>query len=909
MSRLPRAKSAVPAERATADETLISWAGKRPPWARDALRRHATSAGYALSAEDKAAITERVRHAAGFELQDIPACEPLAPEHVKATATTETRTLLCSLGPAKHLNRLAADQQMRFALDGLTVIFGDNGSGKSGYARVAKKMCRSLSKDDLLGNVFADGPNAPAEIMVRYQTDNASVTEITWTDGSPTPPPFANIAVFDAANARLYVDRQNRISYLPTEISLLQQHGEHCAEMDGIFKAEIAAVQKRVKVPLPGGYSAGGEIAKLLSRLDPKPTMLPTVDEIKGLAEPQNGDETELQRLQRDLANDPAELARRSRRFKTLLEQYANQFTVAEKALSSQKMTDLEEKYSIARTTAEAAALAATELFASAPLNQGIGSDPWRHMFEYAKAFARVNGASGDKLPDEIGSPCSLCQEPLTEAGAARIKSFNDFVTGEATRAADAARESLDGAIKAIHAAQIPSKSQAELALAEFGAINEARKALASEIAARCDALIKRRNALLAAATDGNFEPITTLDNGVCDKIAADVAALDTEAMAYDQATADDGARASERAKLDKLRDRKKLADELPTVLARLEDLQTIERLKKCSGEVDTAAISRQITSLRRSLVMKGLRQSIENEIKALDLAHIPLEISDRSDEGESLFGVGLKAAAVVANNKVLSEGEQRALALACFFAEAGTSAGKHGVIIDDPVSSLDHGRIRRVAARIVAEAADGRQVVVFTHNILFFNELIEAAARQSPQVPVLRNFISKTESEGFGLVSETEEPWIIQAVNKRVTVLRERLKAYDNVADFENDSWRRTVTDFYTHLRETWERLVEEVLLGKVVERFNSDVRTMSLKGVVVDDEDYKTIYHAMARVSERSGHDMAGGRAVALPRLADMKADLDELDQYRAKAQKRKTDTSKVRQALEEPPKASVA
>jgi hypothetical protein len=39
----------------------------------------------------------------------------------------------------------------------------------------------------------------------------------------------------------------------------------------------------------------------------------------------------------------------------------------------------------------------------------------------------------------------------------------------------------------------------------------------------------------------------------------------------------------------------------------------------------------------------------------------------------------------------------------------------------------------------------------------------------------------------------------------------------------------------FYTDLRETWERLVEEVLLGKVVEQFNRDVKTQSLKGVVV--------------------------------------------------------------------------
>jgi hypothetical protein len=71
-------------------------------------------------------------------------------------------------------------------------------------------------------------------------------------------------------------------------------------------------------------------------------------------------------------------------------------------------------------------------------------------------------------------------------------------------------------------------------------------------------------------------------------------------------------------------------------------------------------------------------------------------------------------------------------------------------------------------------------------------------------------------------------------------------------LTDFETDEYRGLAKDFYTDLRETWERLVEEVLLGKVVERFNTDIRTQSLKGVVVDDDDYKTIYWAMKHVSE---------------------------------------------------------
>ena len=113
----------------------------------------------------------------------------------------------------------------------------------------------------------------------------------------------------------------------------------------------------------------------------------------------------------------------------------------------------------------------------------------------------------------------------------------------------------------------------------------------------------------------------------------------------------------------------------------------------------------------------------------------------------------------------------------------------------------------------------------------------------------------------------------------------------------------------FYTDLRETWERLVEEVLLSRVVERYGSDVKTQSLKGVVVEDEDYKTIFWAMKRVSERSGHDMAAAKNLPLPKIEDLKKDVTELDDYRTGLRRRSKAAEETRKQLEQPPKAATA
>ena len=892
-----------------AEQTLLEWAEKQSEWTRDALRRHALCAGSTLSDADKAAIVERVRYSAGFPVDPVPSCEPLTGDHLGSGKQPVSRAELCSLGPVQHLNRLAANQQLNFATNGITLIYGDNGSGKSGYARVTKKICRSLTADDLLGNVFDSGERHPAQVNIRYRLEgDSAVTEAIWVDGTPTPSPLAQISVFDTRNARLYIDQQNRIGFLPEDISMLQRHGALCSDMDAGFRKELSGIEKRVKVPLPAGYTAGGEVANLLASLDINAKReLPSADSIKMLAEWTEADAAELQGLETLLASDPVSLAARCRRAKAALEAFSVSIPLIELGLSKEAASGLEDLHASARTKAEAAALAATELFASHPL-QGVGQSAWRLMYDYAKAYAESLNGDQRQLPEDPGERCVLCQEPLTTEAAARVKGFNDFVAGTASKAAQEAREAYDQALANIRGVQISTKEQADLTLGEYGGINDPRKILAAEIAKYCAAAIARRDALLKATTPEAFSTLPALLADPTAKIATDISALEAEAKAFDEMAEQGTARIDERKRLAELRDRKKLSDDLETVLARRDDLDHMVKLKACCAAVETGDISRQITVLRRSLVMQDLEKRILSEIEAFDLMHIPFSVNDNSRDGQSFFGVILESAKPVPNNKVLSEGEQRALALACFLGEAGIDSGKHGLIVDDPVSSLDHTRIRRVAIRLVEEANAGRQIIIFTHNILFFNEVVDAAGRATPQVPVLRNFISKTESAGFGIISETDEPWVLLSVTKRIAALQLRLKTFDGVTDFDTDDWRRTAKDFYTDLRETWERLVEEVLLGKVVERFNTDIRTQSLKGVVVEDDDYKTVYWAMKKVSERSGHDMAAGRAIPVPRPIDMKADLDEIDAFRQKANKRRTDTEKKRKALEEPPPASV-
>ena len=98
-------------------------------------------------------------------------------------------------------------------------------------------------------------------------------------------------------------------------------------------------------------------------------------------------------------------------------------------------------------------------------------------------------------------------------------------------------------------------------------------------------------------------------------------------------------------------------------------------------------------------------------------------------------------------------------------------------------------------------------------------------------------------------------------------------------------------------------------MLLFRVVEQYGSDVKTQRSKGVVVDDEDNKTIFWAMKRASERSGHDMPAAKNIPLPKIEDLKKEVTALDDYRAGFRKRSKTAEETRNKLEQPPKASTA
>lgn len=883
---------------------LVEWAGNQSAWVGDSLRRIASAAHFSLSEQDEADILARVRGTAVGGGAAVPLCQPIGAAHLPGAATAADRVVLSEIGPVQHVDRLAEGQVLRFAGDGITLVFGENGSGKSGYTRIAKRFCRSISADDLKGNVFASAAR-PMTIHVKYRVGSANVVGLDWTPDMVTPAELRQISVFDSHNARLYVDQQNRIAYLPAEIAILEQHGVLCEKLQLQLTKEGAEFTARLKPGLPTGYTQGSVVGTLLTRLAPK-MLLPERQEIESLASLNEDEEAELVRIERELADDPVVLARQRRTDRKALARVSDYFRQFDEGLSDTVASQVTSFREEAATAAAAASLAAGANFVNEPL-PAVGGEAWRLLYDAALRYVASYDPLSLKLPDQPGDACLLCQQPLDGEGANRLARFNAFILGEATRRADETGAALAAAVEQIGALALPDVDVVADTLAGFAGSTSERRTLLDAILAALTTYEQRKTGLLAFAADA-AATVGELPASQTAQIDAEIAALEVEAAALDAAAAHSSAIDAKRQRLANLKDRRKLGQDLAIVLQRLADLTSLAAVAACQAQLATRAISGQVSKLRRELVTEKLSERIRAEIETLDLGHIPFTFNDSSQQGKSQFGVGLQGVTGYKNNRILSEGEQRALALACFLAEIGDDDASYGLIVDDPVSSLDQQRIRRVAKRLVAEATRGRQVIIFTHSLVFFNEVVAEAARVGSKAPLLTNIIRKTEASGFGVVEQNSEPWIVRGINLRITDLRTRAQAMAAETGLDDDALRRRAKDFYSDLRESWERAVEEVVLNKTIERLVPDVKTQSLKGVAVSDEDYRTIFFAMKKASERSGHDMAAGRDIPVPTPAEMLADVEELDAFRLDYVGRRKTISAARSAMEGPVKAQV-
>ena len=211
---------------------------------------------------------------------------------------------------------------------------------------------------------------------------------------------------------------------------------------------------------------------------------------------------------------------------------------------------------------------------------------------------------------------------------------------------------------------------------------------------------------------------------------------------------------------------------------------------------------------------------------------------------------------------------------------ELATAPHKSALVFDDPVSSLDRKWRHKVADRLVDEAKR-RQVIVFTHDLIFLNDITEGAEKAG--VPCGVRHIRR--SSGAVGVIDADLPWDDMKIMERIDSLEKQARAFiKNGADKEDDNFKRESRHFYDDLRAAWERALEEVAFADVVMRHRDYIKGRDLIRVSALTE---TDCAAWAQNFERccdyvAAHDASRGRNRAAPEPTELLADVQKLDSW---------------------------
>lgn len=850
-------------------DSILEWSSSRPAWQRDALRR--IIAEGKLSDQDKAELVQLCLKGQGAEGVILEAA-PLVAAHVPAAATAGSAITLVSIGQVSGVNRLAAGQTLPFAPSGITVVYGDNGVGKSGYARILKRACRARFVGDLLANAFDPAAAGVASATIAYNEGATPATPVAWANDGKPHATLSAVSVFDRDCATVHVRNENEVAFRPFGLDVPDELAAVCQAVKEALNAE----QTRLKgiqdtVFLQPTFNVDTPVGKILSSLKAT-TKLASLEEMARLSEDEEG---RLSQLNEDLARDPLRAATEQRAAAQTLHRFSNDLAAALSTTADEPLSRLLALAEDSRDKQAAAKLAAETAFGDAVIS-GVGEKTWRTLWEAARRYSVEVAYPRQPFPPEAtDTHCVLCLQTLPEDAAARMAAFECFVQADTEKAAGEAAREYQVALRAVETSPIriaafPLRRQLALKSKATGAA--VLRALAAARMRRWIALVSVDEPGTVHMPDSAPDPVPAVR-----QVVADMERYAGELMAAANPT---GRKVLEDER-NALRDRKALSVLLPKARAEIDRLAQLARLSKCVTETTTNAVTSLGNSIADQVITPRMRDRFQEEIQKLAASRVRVDIVRSGGKyGSPQYQVKLFANDRAKVHSVLSEGEQTCVALAVFLAELATAGHSSCLVFDDPVSSLDHRWRRKVAERLAEEAAV-RQIIVFTHDLVFLNDLQTLARQRS--VPIKEISLTQT-AAGAGIVHEGL-PWAGQKIPERLDNLEKDARAARLLYDAHDDEGYATaVSNFYNRLRSTWERALEDRAFCNVVNRHRDYIDAKNLKRVTVLTETDTAVWASGFKTccDVTDAHDPSRGRNASPPPPGDLLKHVGELKDW---------------------------
>lgn len=780
-------------------EVLAAWANEQDEWVRSIVRR-VLSSGRALEGDDLAAAYEHFRQEKGLDERILPVEPDLAVDATEEDA--ELPLAVTKLSEVAGVNALVSGSIIEPHAS-MTILFGENGTGKTGYSRIFKALAGSRTADTILGNI-EDTDEVAQSAKVEYTVGTDAKT-LTWS-GEQGVAPFTRMSIFDSPAVNFHVDDDLAYVYVPTVLALFNHVN---TALKGVHDQVDSAIR-----------NLGAGSTTLLSRFPRESTIYPLVETLGAAtdlaaldAHADRGTDVDqrIEVLRRAVAALEADTLAAEISDRQRVERVLRQAVMTGKAIGAlgveelnslrAQLADLRQDYRTFRS----------ELFVAADLP----ADPE----ETWDAFV----TTGDQYRSHLESlgvhdsdRCLYCRQQLSDPAKLLVTKYSDYLTDKISSDIASVEKSISGATAPILAIQF-------LDVAAFLDEHESRESKPS-VYANLVAIQTAFGLVTSAIEAGHSIDVHALSSvpTVAAELATTLTSVETEIadLKIQSANRSDALRERKR-ELAELTAAGELGKSWPTIQAQVERAKEADKLRVLGGKF--TALGRSVTELAKAASDQLINQNFEKlfveECRALRAPELRVEFvgrQGRAQRRKTLRGRHKPS-------KILSEGEQKVLALADFLAEARLAGITAPVIFDDPVSSLDHRRINEVGRRIASLAADN-QVIVFTHDIFFATTLLslfEASKRCA--------YFQITDDDGKGMVTRASGPrW--DSLSNLKTNINKTIEAARAV---EGEARAALVREGYDWIRSWCEVFAETELLAGVSQRYQPNIRMTTLSSI----------------------------------------------------------------------------
>ncbi|WP_430408797.1 AAA family ATPase [Kordia sp.] len=818
--------------------------------------------------------------------------DALGTEELKAlveSSDSEETVTLSKIYNTENINALKEGEELEFSPNGLTVIYGDNGSGKSSYVSILKHICNTRGIRPIINsNLFIENSDQKQQIAeLEYSTESGRSGSVVWKDNHLNDQILQVVDVFDTQSANHYIEDEDEIAFIPSGLIVLEKLAQCCKKVEekiNTEKGKLIASSFDFRF-LIKEYET--EVSKFLKVLDDKTK----IEELKTHTKHTEESEARIKELETSIiklkAKDPKKVIednkKKIRRFNNLKGRYK----IIEIGFIEKTLTDSKTVINNFFLANEVSKTASEKAFSNLPI-ENVGNGHWRILWESARKF--YDRSVGDTVFPNTreNSNCPLCLQDLGDDAKERFNNFESFVKADLQKQLDIASTKLEE-WKNYYTNLDFDFTQHTPTIEEIEELFEGFNVKQASFINTLNT--EQKNVLKLYENPKNIEAIEVprFESTPITIIETLVNTLEEENVKLSKVSVEKELISLE-IELRNLSAIKELQKYEKQITEEIYRKRSIESLKKCIAQCRTTNITICSNGITDSYVTNNLKENFKAELQKLGFKNINIIANTKGARGKQYHYLQLDTSygVNISLKDILSEGEHRCISLATFFSELSISEHKSAIIFDDPVSSLDH-RWRDTISRRIIEESLVRQTIVFTHDITFLMMLQEVSRKKNCPIDVKSLTRKKTET---GILAKNP-PWDALTVKRRISILNQNLQSLENIERNETEEvYKQHVRPIYSLIRETWERLVEELVLNGAVKRFGREIHTLRLSKVIdLTIDDYKIIEDNMTKCSNMfSGHDSTGELIQSLPSAEEVKADIDVLKTYTAELRKRR-------------------